>query len=352
LILINRKNLTFLVIIASIFSGPIFSLQFTQQHVFATPTSEVGGEGGNTASEDQLEPQPEPEPDPVPPPGPEPSIDPCIENPQAEGCEPTPEPGTPSSSPSIPPSPTPELGPLTPIPTKLPGLPNDDCLFNPSLPNCVPIAGKCPEGFAMNEDGQCYPRKPCPPGFERRDDDETGACLPIPGYQPQPTQSQPPRNINIIITEINNQVRNYYTTSAPLTSCTAQQKTVPLGPSTMAQDGLRILASFEPCSLIDGSAILNLSDSNNNLKLVAVDLEGNELHKAVEVDLRKVQTIANDQTRYNADLAETITGLSPVTNQEDTIQDINLLFLMNDSPGPINFVADNSMALNAILSPN
>ena len=120
----------------------------------------------------------------------------------------------------------------------------------------------------------------------------------------------------------------------------------------MAQDGLRILASFEPCSLIDGSAILNLPDSNNNLKLVAVDLEGNELHKAVEVDLLKVQTIANDQTRYNADLAETITGLSPVTNQEDTIQDINSLFLMNDSPGPINFVADNSMALNAILSPN
>jgi hypothetical protein len=31
----------------------------------------------------------------------------------------------------------------------------------------------------MNEDGQCYPRKPCPSGFERVDDDETGACRPI-----------------------------------------------------------------------------------------------------------------------------------------------------------------------------
>ena len=67
MILISRKNLAFLMIIVAIFSGPIFSLQFTQQPVFATPTSEVGGEGEITASEDQLEPQPEPEPDPVPP---------------------------------------------------------------------------------------------------------------------------------------------------------------------------------------------------------------------------------------------------------------------------------------------
>ena len=30
----------------------------------------------------------------------------------------------------------------------------------------------------MNEDGQCYPDKPCPPGFARADNDESGACLP------------------------------------------------------------------------------------------------------------------------------------------------------------------------------
>ena len=56
--------------------------------------------------------------------------------------------------------------------------PDDDCLFDPSLPKCAPEDGKCPAGFAMNENGQCYPRKPCPPGFERRDDDETGTCHP------------------------------------------------------------------------------------------------------------------------------------------------------------------------------
>jgi predicted transcriptional regulator len=58
-------------------------------------------------------------------------------------------------------------------------LPDGDCLFDPSLPKCAPINGKCPNDFNMNEDGQCYPDKPCPRGYERRDNDETGACLSV-----------------------------------------------------------------------------------------------------------------------------------------------------------------------------
>lgn len=55
----------------------------------------------------------------------------------------------------------------------------EECLYDPSLPQCVPPIGeKCPEGFNMNEDGQCYPDKPCPPGYWRADDDESGACVP------------------------------------------------------------------------------------------------------------------------------------------------------------------------------
>jgi hypothetical protein len=54
----------------------------------------------------------------------------------------------------------------------------DSCLYDPSLPECSPINGECPEGFNMNEDGQCYPDKTCPPGYWRADDDESGACVP------------------------------------------------------------------------------------------------------------------------------------------------------------------------------
>ena len=59
-----------------------------------------------------------------------------------------------------------------PKPTK------EECLYDPSLPKCAPKNGKCLEGFNMNEDGQCYPDKPCPAGYWRADDDESGACVP------------------------------------------------------------------------------------------------------------------------------------------------------------------------------
>ena len=85
---------------------------------------------------------------------------------------------------------------------------------------------------------------------------------------------------------------------------------------------------------------------------MVVDLEGGEMHKAVEINLQKINAITDDQTFYNAQFAKTITGVSPVTDKVDTIQEINSLILLNDSPRPIDFVNDNSMALNAVLSSN
>jgi hypothetical protein len=77
--------------------------------------------------------------------------------------------------------PTPEPTVLpTPLQKASPGIyPDDDCLFDPSLPKCSPIEGKCPAGFLMNEDEQCFPDKPCPAGFTKRDEDETGTCYPV-----------------------------------------------------------------------------------------------------------------------------------------------------------------------------
>lgn len=56
--------------------------------------------------------------------------------------------------------------------------PDKDCLFNPSLPKCIAINGKCPTTFAMNEDGQCFPiHEKCPSGYYSHEDYQTGQCI-------------------------------------------------------------------------------------------------------------------------------------------------------------------------------
>jgi hypothetical protein len=88
-----------------------------------------------------------------------------------------------------------------------------------------------------------------------------------------------------------------------------------------------------------------------------IDLEGSntnniKVHKAVVMELQRIQRITNDQTLYNVGFARTITGESAISDStaEDTIQDINALFLWNNSPRQVNFIDDNSMAFNVILS--
>jgi hypothetical protein len=63
-----------------------------------------------------------------------------------------------------------------PIPVP-PGLkPPSPCYFDPTLPECQPVDGKCPPGFGFNDNDQCIPIGKCPDGYGRLDDDETGKC--------------------------------------------------------------------------------------------------------------------------------------------------------------------------------
>jgi hypothetical protein len=199
--LLLQSKVAFFVIFVGIFGSsltPVFSLDFAS----ATSNEEGGdtGSGGDNGGEDggdepDPEPRPEPEPEPGPEPspdpglipGPEPPRDPCLENPEAEGC---------TSKPPVDPcienpnaegcKPTPPPANLVTPPPRVPEPPDDDCLYDPSLPKCAPMNGKCPLGFNVNEAGQCYPDKLCPPGYARADNDESGACLPLPPTTPPP----------------------------------------------------------------------------------------------------------------------------------------------------------------------
>lgn len=59
------------------------------------------------------------------------------------------------------------------------GQPDEDCLFEPSLPKCAPGPEGCPQGFAMNSYEQCFPKHEvgCPKGYHSHEDDESGRCI-------------------------------------------------------------------------------------------------------------------------------------------------------------------------------
>ena len=87
-------------------------------------------------------------------------------------------------------APTSALSGVTSTPTPTLSQPDDECLFEPSLPKCAPGEdGKCPSGFNMNGDGNCFPDKPCPSGYENHDYDETGKCWSKENPTPTPTTS-------------------------------------------------------------------------------------------------------------------------------------------------------------------
>ena len=54
------------------------------------------------------------------------------------------------------------------------------CLLDPSDESCPePVDGICPEGYNMNEDGNCFPEHDrCPTNYHSHEDDETGRCIP------------------------------------------------------------------------------------------------------------------------------------------------------------------------------
>lgn len=59
---------------------------------------------------------------------------------------------------------------------------NFGCHFHPNDDRCKPaIPGQCPGGFASNDKGNCHPIGPCPFGFSRHDNDESGQCFKNPG---------------------------------------------------------------------------------------------------------------------------------------------------------------------------
>ena len=136
-------------------------------------------------------------------------------------------------------------------------------------------------------------------------------------------------------------------TSTP--DCSAQDKTISLGPSPMQNGGVRLLAAFDPCILTDGTVALNLPD-DQGIELVAANLQGDQTSQSVVVPMQKMSPITQGQSLYIIDLAEQITGFDPASGNPVTMNgNINALFLRNSGGQDVELNADNSVALNAVL---
>jgi hypothetical protein len=131
-------------------------------------------------------------------------------------------------------------------------------------------------------------------------------------------------------------------------TCDDLAATVLLGPSTMADEGLRVLASTAPCIITGGSVVLNLP-VNSGLEVIAATVSGTQTTQMVIVPLTRVGPITNGQILFSAVLSETITGEHPTTGDQVTRSGFNAIFLRNDRGEDVEFNADNSVALNLLL---
>lgn len=130
-------------------------------------------------------------------------------------------------------------------------------------------------------------------------------------------------------------------------SCIPIERTVSLGPSTMLDNGMRVIAILSPCHLLDGTIVLNLP--TNGIELVAANLADVQTVNAIVVNKQLVANIGNGQAIYSVNLSETMSGLTPNGGLPTTLNDnTNAILLWNNAGGDVNFSADNTLALNVI----
>ncbi len=266
---------------------------------------------------------------------------------------------------------------ITPTETTPTETPDGDCLFDPDLPKCAPGPdGKCPDGFAMNEDGQCFPRGGCPEGYHGVGDDESARCISntegcpegmifIPSKKsceykenvcqkypeveecrgtPTPTQNGNRNTVTQIGTIIIQDLTGSITTTP---NCAPLERTVSLGPSTMAEEGIRVIATLSPCHLLDGTVLLNLP--TNGIQLVVANVVAGQPVNAITVNKQLVANLGNGQELYSMDLNEVMSGTTPNKGTPYTLNNnINTMLLWNDAGRSINLVADNNLALNIL----
>ncbi|VFJ14856.1 exported protein of unknown function [Candidatus Nitrosocosmicus franklandus] len=139
------------------------------------------------------------------------------------------------------------------------------------------------------------------------------------------------------------------TSSPSLSNCSSRASTLPLATSLLQDRGARLIVALGPCTVTDGSVLLNLPETDG-LELIVANMQGNQVLQSAVVPLQKVASLAPGQTLYNVDLNEVMTGKEPVLGNEVTLNgNINALLLWNNAGQEIIFNPQNSVSFSTAL---
>lgn len=186
---------------------------------------------------------------------------------------------------------------------------------------------------------------------------------PIPIGTPPPSPKPSPLTpipTPTVITNINNNqvtvrndgrctVQNYEGAVTATPDCPPQSATVVLGPSPMQNGGARILAAL---SLHSNGWYGHTESTRRTGNTTCSSKYSRWTNNTISgCSYAENSPITQGQTLYTVNLSGQITGPDPATGNPVTLNgNINALFIRNNGEQDIELSADNSVALNAVLS--
>jgi hypothetical protein len=131
--------------------------------------------------------------------------------------------------------------------------------------------------------------------------------------------------------------------------CPTQSETIQLN-GIINPKGIRLLADFNPCKIVDGSVTLNIPETPIiKLAIMYIDYGGNN-HAGTLISPSKLQSIGNTQGLFTIKLDQKMKGINPITGESTTLTKINGLALYNGEDRPMVFESGNTAALTATFT--
>jgi hypothetical protein len=131
--------------------------------------------------------------------------------------------------------------------------------------------------------------------------------------------------------------------------CPTQSESVELN-GILNPKGIRLLADFYPCKIVDGGITLYIPENPSiKLAIMYIDYKGNN-HAGALITPSKIQSIGENQGLYTIELDKNMKGINPITGEIITLTKINGLALYNNGDIPIIFKPGNVVAITSTFT--